>query len=581
MADSDFLLLALDFARVGIMAVDRPGRIRLFNRAAREILGLGDVPLVGRHHSEIAPDVWPELDRIMESGRPRFGQQIRIGRRVIWANRTPIFSGGEVVGLISVFSDLAEAERMLTELRAYKELVHQLEAIFESSYDGIYVTDGEARTLRVNRAYERISGLKREDLVGRTMQELVEAQYFDRSVTLEVLKTGRPVTIIQDIRGSKRVIVTGTPFRDPSTGRISLVVTNVRDITELDSLRSQLQRFRAASDYYSKELERLKFLHQTGVPIVVRSPRMVAAIDAACQVAKYDTTVLITGETGTGKSVLARLIHRMSPRKERSFLKINCGSIPVHLLESELFGYEPGAFTGASPKGKVGLLELADRGTVFLDEIGELPLELQVKLLNVLEERVLTRVGGTKEIPIDVRVIAATNRNLEREVQEKRFRRDLYYRLKVVPIDVPPLRERPEDILPLAHTFLSRFNERYGKSVRLSPAAADQLLAYDYPGNVRELENLIERLVVLATGEEAPLDVLPPRTGDGAGSLALLAGGRSLREILDEVERHVLKEALARWGSTRRMARHLGTDQSTVVRKLRKHGLRPDAISHH
>ncbi|GAB4284596.1 MAG: sigma 54-interacting transcriptional regulator [Deferrisomatales bacterium] len=575
-----FLDSLFESAHNGIMAVDRRGTVVVFNRAAREILGLGPEPLVGKHHAEIAPAVWPEIRAVMESGVARLGQQIRIGDRVIVANRTPIRRRGEVVGLVSVFSDLAEAERVFSEFQIYKRLAHELEAIIEASYDGIYVTDGQARTLRVNRAYERISGLRREDLVGRTMQELVEAGCFDRSVTLEVLKTGSPVTIMQDIRGGKRVIVTGTPFRDPATGEIALVVTNVRDITELDELRSQLQRLKVASTFYSKELERLQTLQDMGFSLVARSPRMLGVIDAAVRVARFDTTVLVTGESGTGKGMLARLIHRMSPRKDGPFLKINCGGIPAALLESELFGYEAGSFTGANPKGKPGLLEVAHGGTVFLDEIADLPLELQVKLLHVLEDRTLNRVGGTREIPIDVRIIAAANRDLGEAVGQGAFRRDLYYRLQVVPIEVPPLRERREDVLPLAHHFLARFNERYGKRVRLAPDAADRLLAHSYPGNVRELENLVERLVVMAPADEVSLDSLPfAGLGDSREDPGA-ADGRSLREILDDVEKRVLRDALLRFGSTHRVARHLGINQSTVVRKLRKHRIRLDAVTH-
>lgn len=583
MSSHEFLENVLESTHNGIMAIDREGVIVLFNRAARRILGLGDQPLVGRHHSEVAPEVWPQLRQIMEEGRGRLGQQIRIGDRVILANRTPIFSGGKVVGLVSVFTDLAEAEEIFKQFEVFKNLARQLEAIIEASYDGIYVTDGRARTLRVNRAYERISGLRREDLVGRTMQELVAAGCFDRSVTLEVLKTGEPVTIMQDIRGGKRVIVTGTPFRDPATGEISLVVTNVRDITELDRLRSELQRLKVASTYYSSELERLLPLSEQGGTLVVRSPRMLSVVDSAVRVARYDTTVLLTGESGTGKGVLARLIHRMSPRKDGPFLKINCGGIPPTLLESELFGYEPGSFTGASPKGKPGLLEAAHGGTVFLDEVVELPPELQVKLLHVLEDRTVTRVGGTREIEIDVRLIAAANRDLEEAVRKGEFREDLYYRLNVVPLHIPPLRDRREDIAPLLQHFLSKFCERYQKKVRLAPAAADRLFTYDYPGNVRELENLVERLVVMATSEEIRLEDLPiPPQGRFALKETRREGWdhRGLRQVLEDTERRLLETALEECRSTREMARRLGVDQSTVVRKLKKHGLAMDAIVH-
>ena len=581
MSESEFLLHMVESAHNGIMAVNREGIIQVFNRAARQILGLGDTSPVGRHHAEVAPDIWPDLKSIMDSGVARLGQQIQIRDRVILANRTPVRSRGEVIGIVSVFSDLEEAERILTELEAHRRLTQELEAIIEGSYDGIYVTDGKANTLRVNRAYERISGFRREELVGRTMDELVEAGYLDRSVSLEVLRGGEPVTIMQDIRGGKQVMATGTPFTNPETGEIELVVTNVRDITELNNLRSQLQRLKATTRFYSGELERLKALKEVSMTVVARSPGMQSVLDVAVRVAQFQTTVLITGETGVGKGLLARLVHEVSPRKDRPFLKINCGSIPAALLESELFGYEPGAFTGASVKGKPGLFEVAHEGTVFLDEIVELPTELQVKLLHILEDRSFTRVGGTEKHSVDIRVIAATNQDLEQAVRDRKFREDLYYRLKVVPIELPPLRQRREDILPLATHFLQRFNHTHGKAVRLGPGVADRLMEYGFPGNVRELENMVEHMVVMATGEEVSAEGLPDLLGEGRRPGRPLTLDRPLPQLLAELERRVLEEGLARWRSTYRMARHLGVNQSTIVRKLKKHGLASDAVSHH
>lgn len=577
MTQDSFQDLVLESAHNGIVAIDRDGIIRVFNKAAHEILGTGGGDFVGQHHGGLFPEVWPQLKKIMETSNEYWGHRIKVGDRAILANRSVIKKDGSVIGVVSVFSDLEEAEKVSMKLDSFRRLAKELEAIIESSYDGIYVADGEARTLRVNAAYERITGLMRSELVGKKMEELVQAGYFDRSVTLEVLKSRHPITLIQDIRGGKKVMVTGTPFHSAETGALELVVTNVRDITELNELNKELHKLRRASSFYSQELERLKGLGFFGDSLVARSPAMVSVIDSAVRSAQFQANVLLTGESGAGKGIIARLIHTMSPRKEAPFIKINCGGIPGHLIESELFGYEPGAFTGASPKGKMGLIEAADGGTVFLDEIGELPMELQASLLHVLEDQSIARVGSTRRKSVDVRFIAATNVDIGKAVKERRFREDLYYRLKVVPIEIPPLRARPEDILPMALKFLERFNVKHGKSLSFGPEALDEMLAYDFPGNVRELENVIERAGVMASGDE--ISTLHLFAGKNAAArLGQVNVERPLKESLAELEKAILTEAVNRYGSTYRISERLGLNQSTIVRKLQKYGLAANAI---
>jgi PAS domain S-box-containing protein len=342
------------------------------------------------------PETWPDFKQILETGIPQIGRKVTIGDSTIIANRTPIKFNGKIAGVLSIFQDSFEYEKIITELEGYKRINKELDAIIDSSYDGLYVTDGKANTLRVNKAYERISGLKSKDLVDHNMHELVEKGFFNQSVTLEVLKTRKSVTIMQDILGGKKVMVTGNPIFNENGTEIILVLTNVRDITELDSLRKQLEDSRQISERYLSELKELRLHTLKNHTFVVKSEKMENIVHTAVKLSEVDTSILITGETGVGKGLLAKIIHNNSHRSERPFLKINCGAIPETLLESELFGYNRGAFTGARTDGKPGLFEVADGGTIFLDEISEMPLHLQVKLLDVLEDRQVTRLGSTK-----------------------------------------------------------------------------------------------------------------------------------------------------------------------------------------
>jgi len=566
-----------DAAHNGIVIVDAQGIVVIYNRAAGKLLEVEPHRAVGRHIKEVAPEAWYELKSILQNKRPQVGKKISIRNKTIITNRSPILTNAQVIGVISVLQDISEYEKIMTEMESYKQLNQELDAIIKFSYDGLYITDGKANTLRVNPAYERISGLKAEELIGRNMHELVREGYFNQSVTLEVLKTKQPVTIMQEIVGGKKVMVTGNPVFDKETGEITLVVTNVRDITELDRLRRELEDHKELSEKYFSELQELRSkLVKEESEFIARSKAMRDILKMAIKVASVDTSILISGEPGVGKGMLAKLIHDASPRHEKSFIKVNCAAIPENLLESELFGYERGAFTGASPNGKPGLFEVADGGTIFLDEIGELPLQLQAKLLGILEDRQLTRIGGTRPKKVDVRVIAASNNDLKQLVNEGKFREDLFFRLEVIPIKIPPLRERREDIFPLIQHFLKKYNEKFGTQKRLSADAIDALLSYDYPGNVRELQNIVERLVVtsekdLITSEDLPSFISLSHSGMIAPGINL--HNLNLKEAIKRVEAFMIKEALRRGGSTYAAARLLGVHQSTVVRKAQKYGI--------
>ncbi|EPR40383.1 putative sigma54 specific transcriptional regulator [Desulfovibrio sp. X2] len=471
--------------------------------------------------------------------------------------------------------DVSEQHAVLGKLQSMRELSREFRAIIDSSFDGIYITDGEGKTLLINRAYERITGIRAAEVVGRTMAELVSEGFYDKSVTLQVLQSRKVETIIQKVRRGKIIVVTGNPIMDEA-GNIWRVVTNVRDVTELQRLQEELEKMSALHDRYRMELDTLRKSMGRDGGIVVRSKRMRDVYEQALRLAQVESTVLIMGESGVGKEVVAEAIHRHSPRRERPFVRISCAAIPEQLLESELFGYVQGAFTGASRAGKPGVFELAHQGTLFLDEIGELPLGLQCKLLRVLQERVVLRLGEVRPTPVDVRIMAASNRDLEAMMRVGQFRNDLYYRLNVVPIVVPPLRERREAVFDFIYRFLGRFNRKYGLGRQIDPEACDFLAAFDWPGNVRQLENTMERLVVLSQGdlitrEDAQRALAPRRDANGAEDT-----DQSLRAAVERAERAAIGRALAAHGSTRAAARALGVNQSTIVRKARRYRLACD-----
>jgi PAS domain S-box-containing protein len=447
----------------------------------------------------------------------------------------------------------------------------ELNAIIESSYDGIYVTDEKANTLMINKSYESITGLKRKDMINRNMYDLQKEGYISKSATLMVLKNKKTNTIEQEFSTGKKVLVSSNPIFDIK-GNIIMVVTNVRDITNLYELEEQLDRNMKLTEKYYSEIEALRVQYLNLSDIIAKDKIMLNLLELAKRVANVDTTVLILGETGVGKEEIAKFIYKNSKRCDKNFIKINCGAIPQNLIESELFGYVKGAFTGASKEGKMGLFEVADGGTIFLDEIGELPLDIQVKLLNVLQEGEVERVGGISPIKIDVRVIAATNRNLKDMTIKKAFRADLYYRLNVVPLTVPPLRERREDIIPLVQHFLTKLNSKYNFNKTFTIEAVNALHNYNWPGNVRELKNIVERVIVMSSRDKIFKSDLPIQDSLNFTENNICCEDLSnLKDVVERVEDKLINRAFAKAGNVRDAAKILGIDASTFVRKRKKY----------
>jgi PAS domain S-box-containing protein len=377
----------------------------------------------------------------------------------------------------------------------------------------VTLTDGDGIVIRVSDSYEDHYGVTKEQVIGKSVFDLEAEGVFRPSVSAVVLEKKRKATILQKNKLGKTIVTTGVPiFGD--AGEVRYVISfNSIDIANMTSLQENYIKLTEMMKEYNAELNQLRMQELSDKVLVVESKHMESVFELISHVADTNANVLITGETGVGKSLAAKLIHRKSGRAEGPFIVINCGTIPENLIEAELFGYEKGAFTGAANKGKIGKVELAGGGTLFLDEIGELPLSMQIKLLEMIQEKAVTRIGGFQKIDIDFRLIAASNRDLKRAIKENRFREDLFYRLNVIPIQIAPLRERPEDIGPLASMFLAQFNRKYAREVALAPEVFAILEKQEWPGNIRQIENLMERLVIMAKNDHIGPEDLPEDAG--------------------------------------------------------------------
>ena len=465
-----------------------------------------------------------------------------------------------------------EALALLDELSARAEESVDFQQVVDSLLDGMYITDQDAVTRYVNPAYCKHMGIMPQEVLGRSVTEIAkEGALFQKSVSEDVIKLGRNVTgtgITQDGRGrSVPTYVTGVPIFDEQ-GRVKNVAVSVFDT---DALMYRVTEFRKTV-HVEQAVKILDRVNEHEVSVMVgEAPAIREIRRTIARAAPTDVTILITGESGVGKEVIADRIYYASDRQGKPFVKVNCTAIPANLLESELFGYEKGAFTGALNQGKAGLFELANSGTILLDEIGDLPYELQTKLLRVLQQKEVMRLGGTKPISLDVRVIAATNADLKKKMQEGSFREDLYYRLSTIPIYVPPLRERPEDILKLVKHYFFEYCTKHAPTITVPDETLAVFQSYSWPGNVRELQNVIEYMVICCEGNVLQPSVLADYLGMDSQSIALHPA--SLKAALDDYERSLIARALEEHGGVRKAAHALGVDPSTISRKAKKYGL--------
>lgn len=561
------LKTAFDCAYNGIVLVDTGINIAALNPAAERILGVKREEAVGRSFIELVPGSgFPE---VLGQKRSQAGCSLEIGGKVYLSNRSPVIVDGDLVGAVAVLQDITELNQCRIQLEETRTLKNILEAVLNSAYEGIVVVDENGIITMFNDAYCRFLNVKQEDMVGKHVTDAIENTRMH-----VVLKTGKPeIRHIQRIQGHD-MICDRIPIK--GDGKIIGAVGKVlfRDVSEVDELLKQTEQLKEQLEYYKSELAKERKTRYSLDNIIGQSRVMAVLKELVRKFAKSSSTVLIRGESGTGKELLAHAIHNLSPRRTGPFIKVNCAALPENLLESELFGYEEGAFTGAKKGGKLGKFEQAQGGTIFLDEIGDMPVKMQVKLLRALQEKEIERLGSTTTIKADVRVIAATNRNLEELIAEGKFREDLFYRLNVVSLEMPPLRSRKEDIPLLADFLVQKLCKNLGIGGKaVSRFTYDVLLSYSWPGNVRELENVLERaLNVVDNGainpEHLPYYIRQPKN-------SLQDGEFHLKSIVEETEMEVMKRAFNAAGSNAlEAAKLLGISKSTYYEKAARYGIR-------
>lgn len=447
----------------------------------------------------------------------------------------------------------------------------------DSSFDGILITDGIGKIIYVNSQYEKITGLKKKDIIDKNLSILLEDGTINKAISLDVLKMGKAVSTTHKYVTGKSAFSSAQPIFDSDYNIIG-VINNTRNIEELLKLKSEIKQHVANQEKVNQEMTHLKKIINKNEEFIFESKPMKETARLASKVANFDSTVMIYGESGTGKEVLSKYIHGLSRRKNNIFIKVNCAAIPKELFESELFGYERGAFTGASPNGKIGFFELANGGTLFLDEIGELQISVQSKLLRAIQEKEITRVGGKERIKLDIRVIAATNRNLEEEVKAGNFREDLFFRLNVFPITIPPLRERTDDIIVFINFFVKKLNNKYKVNKIISKEAMDYLIKYNYPGNVRELENMVEYLFIVNEGN-IEVDSIPGKILSQI-MICEYKSGKSddkkekLNYLLNLYEKIIIEDTIKKYHTLEQASEVLGIHYSTLSRKMNKYNLK-------
>jgi PAS domain S-box-containing protein len=574
----------LQFNNHGIVATDKGGLITFVNKRAKEILRFGKRKVVGTSIWKHMPQTGQLVAACLESGKPQSGSQI-FGKRVnLVVNINPIKERRKTTGAVCTFLTLDEFEIIAKRLKTFSSLDKQFQTVYESSSDGIWICDHEGKVISINRASERLGGIKRQDIIGKNVSDIIKEGLYSNYVTDEVIQTKRPVSQLQYIRNTnKTVLCTGIPVLDDN-GNLSLVVINERDMTQLEAMKLQLEETRKERERYKDELAELSMQELKDQKVIAESEQMQEIFRTALKIAHMQVTgILLLGESGTGKGLLAKFIHNSGKRKKKPFIQINCAALPENLLEAELFGYEKGAFSGAGSQGKPGLFELANEGTLFLDEVGDLSLTVQAKLLKYLDDHEIMRLGGTKPTVIDCIIIAATNRDLARLVEQKQFREDLFFRLDTITLNIPPLRERLDDIFVLSHHFLQDYNNRFKQKKMISPLTLSLMQAYPFRGNVRELKNLIKKAVIMSEEEGIDAFIL-----SSIGNEVLEEWSQTeqkekkinnLVDVLATLEKAMLKTAKRQCRTTRDMAKFLNISQPSVIRKLKKHRLSPNLIN--
>ena len=582
--DSEAILCrVLDSMANGVIAIDREGTIFVFNDAAARLLGVEKGKALGKNLLSIVPN--SGLVNVLRTGDAEAGRPQPVGARTVIANRAPMFRDGELIGAVSVFQDVTEMEKMSRELDSTRALARTLEEVLAGAGEWMVVVDANGIVTMISEEYAEFNGTTVADAVGKHVTQVIENTRMHVVAKTGVAEIGERMTI-----HGRALIVNRIPLKDGDRviGAYGRVV--FKTVEQLRELASKMNLLESKVKYYEEELTHLRGARYTFGSIVGTGAAITAAKEEAERASRTDSTVLLRGETGTGKELFAHAIHAAGSRRAGPFIKLNCAAVPAELLESELFGYEEGAFTGARRGGKPGKFELAAGGTLFLDEIGDMPLPMQAKLLRVLQEKEVDRLGGTGSRRLDLRLIAATGRNLEEMVGQGTFRADLYYRVNVIPIRIPPLREHPEDLGAIAEAFLARLSADTGEPKRrLSAELLEILRAHPWPGNVRELQNGLERAVAMSPREVLRPEHFPahllrfahgarkeatPGTAVADGEEAWARPPGSLASVKAEAERSAILSALAAVGGNRtRAAELLRIHRVKLHEKIKRYGI--------
>lgn len=553
----------------GIVVVNSYGDYLYLNQAAVKLFGNRDQEaLRGRTIFDTYPN--SPLISVLETKTEKLLVKRKINAETVNLNCYPIFTRqGEFLGAIEFIEDYEKYDKNDNRYHKIKQLNNELQTIISNSSDGIFVTDGTGKVLTLNHASEIFMGIDKSYILGKNIALLEQKSIISASAIVEAIKRKERVTMYQTTQTGEKILVTANPIFDDS-GDIEKVISNSRNITEILDLKEQIFKEKELAQFYKKELEQYTYIND----IVAQSDVMQNIINMVKKVAEYDTTILLLGESGVGKNQIGNLIHRLSPRVKQPYISINCSAIPDSLFESELFGYNSGAFSGASKSGSIGKLELANHGTLLLDEVAELPLQQQAKILQVINEKTFMRVGGNEEISINVRIISATNKDLVQLVKAGAFREDLFYRLNVIKFEIPPLRERQEDIPILIKHYLDFFNEKYNINKKLNNQAARALERYEWPGNIRELKNIIEQMLILSENDLIIEADIPEHISKyqklylGNGDIEQMG---SLEQLIENMERNVITQLYKKYKSSYKLAEVLKISQSTAMRKIRKY----------
>lgn len=570
---SELLNTILDCVFDGIIIIDKDGHILVFNNMAEQLLGSEKSETVGKHISDIIPNT--KLFKVMETGLIELGQTDYINNTKLIVNRIPIRNtDGKIMGAVAIFHPFSEVRDLQNEVSSLIETRTLLQAIINSTHDAISVVDEHGNGILINPAYTKLTGLTEKDIINQPAT--IDITDGSESMHFKVIATKKNVDNVRMKLGpnNKDVIVNVAPIF--VNGKLKGSVGVVHDVSEIKKLTEELADVRRIIRMQLNAKYSFDDIVGTSIPLKY-------AIDQAQRAALTPATILLRGESGTGKELFAHAIHNGSKRKNSKFMKVNCAALTETLLESELFGYVEGAFTGAKRGGKPGFFEEADGGTLFLDEVSELSFNLQSKLLRVLQEKEIIRVGDTETISIDVRVVAATNANLERLIENGKFREDLYYRINMIQIIIPPLRHRSEDIPQLSEFLTKKLNHDFGRNITsISESAQEALTTYHWPGNVRELENVLGRSIINMKPTDTVLDFNHlPNFGqnslcvqDTTNSISSNHCDKTYAELFDLWEKQFLSQVLDNCkGNKTKAAKILDISIRNLYYKLRKHHL--------